>query len=474
MIFASFTLFTGCAVGPNYVPDEPETPDVWHQELTRGLATGEVDLRTWWKIFGDPQIDTLIERASGGNLDVQESLARVMETRARVGFAKGEYFPDTNAGGEIARTRPSKGISQNMPPPANRHDTLYATGLDAVWEMDVWGRIRRSVESADADMQASIEDYRDVQVTLYAEVALNYVEIRALQTRIDYALGNVKTQSDALKLTQDRRDAGIGSDLEVSQAELNLARTESAVPSLRQRLAEAIHRLGVLMGEPPNALYAELSEHEPIPAPEASEILIGLPTELLRQRPDVRSAERELAAQTARIGVATAELYPSFSLNGSFEFAAYSSSSFFSSGNKAWGVGPTFRWNLFDGGRVRSLIRVEDARAEQAAARYEHTILRAMEEVEDAMVAFVEESARREALTRSTAAAQKSSDLVLILYRTGLTDFQNVLDMDRSLFLEQDALGESEGRVSQNLIRIYKALGGGWAADELSVTASSN
>jgi NodT family efflux transporter outer membrane factor (OMF) lipoprotein len=363
----------------------------------------------------------------------------------------------------MERTRLSDNVTAAVPPPGDRVDTFYQAGLDSFWEIDLWGRIRRSIQSEDASLQASIEDYRDVLVSLYAEVASTYVDVRSLQARIRFALGNVKTQRGSLKLTEDRRDAGIGSDLEVSQAELNLARTESFVPILRALLAATIHRLGVLLGDPPNALYAELAPDAPIPQP-PDEILLGLPAELLRQRPDIRRAERELASETARIGVATADLYPTFSLVGTFTVEALAADNVFSSGSKAYGFGPALRWNLFDGARVRNRIRVEEARTEQELARYEQTVLRALEDTENAMVDYVEESDRRDALVRSVVAARKAVKLVNTLYKIGLTDFQNVLDMERSRFVQEDQLAESEGLVTKNLVRIYKALGGGWAS----------
>jgi NodT family efflux transporter outer membrane factor (OMF) lipoprotein len=454
----------GCAVGPDYRPPESETPDLWHQELTRGLAAGKADLRTWWTELNDPVLDGLIGRATQGNLDLKEALGRIMEARAVLGVAKGEFFPDADGTGSEQRTRDSENVLGTIPPPGSRTDTFYSLGVDASWEIDVWGRIRRSVESARSNLQASVEDYRDVLVSLYAEVAATYVDVRSLQARLRYALGNVETQRGSVKLTEDRRDAGIGSDLDVSQARLNLSSTESFVPALRSALAQAIHRLGVLLGEPPNALYGELTAEAPTPAA-PDEILIDVPANLIRQRPDIRRAERQLAAQTARIGVATAELYPRFSLSGVFAFESFLSSEFLDSDSRAYQFGPFFRWNLFDGGRVRNAIRAEEAVTEQALARYEQSVLRALEEAEDAMVAYAQESERRDALGRSVAAAQKSVELVNTLYRTGLTDFQNVLDMERSLFEQQDALAESEGLVTRNLIRIYKALGGGWAAD---------
>ncbi len=447
----------GCiTVGPDYVPPEQAMPDAWHQELVRDLAEGETSMKTWWKSLNDPILNNLIERASSGNLDLQEAAARVMEAEALRGISAGERFPDINGFGDMERSR----TSEDFPPPTGkRNDYIYALGLDTSWEIDFWGRIRRLVESADAGIQASIEAYRDVQVLLFAEVALNYVEVRTLQARIDFAENNVKTQRESLEITKARLNAEIVGELDVRQAELNLASTEAFIPVLRSRMLQAINRLGVLLGEFPSALYEELIDPMPIPQPTES-ITMSMPADLLRQRPDIRRAERELAAQTARIGVATSELYPRFFLLGDFGFGG--SSDIFDYDKRSWSIGPSFRWNIFDGGRVRNFIRVEDALTEQALVRYEKTVLDALEEVENSLISYTEEIKRRGYLEDSVEAAQKSVDLVKTLYITGLTDFQNVLDMERSLFSQQDDFASSKGNVTQNMIRIYRALGGGW------------
>jgi len=451
----------GCAVGPNYVKPEPSTPDVWHEVLSRGLATGDADLQTWWTSLDDPMLTSLIRRARDGNLNLRETLARVEEARARRGIAVGAWFPDIGGDGSFQRARSSEDITRTVPSGQDRNQNFFSTGFDSSWEIDFFGRVRRSVESADANLQASVEDYRDALVVLFADVALTYVDVRTFQERLRYAVGNVGTQTQTLKLTQDRNRAGIVGDLDVRQAQLNLATTESFVPQLRQRLAESINRLGVLLGEAPSALYPELADPAPIPAP-PKEVLVELPAELLRQRPDVRAAERRLAAETADIGVATADLYPRFSLLGTFAFDALSVSEWIKGSSVSYGVGPSFRWSLFDGGRIRSNIEAEDAQAEQAKASYEQTVLDALEEVESSIVAYVEERERRDKLKRAATAAEEATDLVNTLYRTGLTDFQNVQDTERQLFIQQDSLAQSEGLVTQNLIRLYKALGGGW------------
>ena len=457
-------LIQSCAVGPDYVQPVYEVPDLWQADLVEGLAADEAPLATWWQTLNDPVLDRLIERAVAGNLDLKEAFGRIKEARAVRGIATGERYPDANGSGDASRQRQSEDFGPTNPRDLSQTDWFFSTGGDAAWEIDFWGRITRSIASADADFQASVEDYRDALVILYAEIAANYVNLRTLQERIAVTERNVETQQGSLEITQARFRAEISPELDVRQAELNLARTQSVLPALRQEAAQTIYRLGVLIGEFPGALYAELTPPRPIPQP-PPEVLVGVPADVLRQRPDVRAAERRLAAQTERIGIATADLYPTFSLLGDFGFVMAGTSDLFDGSRRAWSWGPTFRWNLFDGGRVRNRINVEDARTEQALARYENTVLQALEDVENAAVAYTEEIQRREALRRSVVAAQQSVELVNVLYKSGLTDFQNVLDMERSLAEQEDRYVESVGFVTQNLIAIYRSLGGGWDPD---------
>jgi NodT family efflux transporter outer membrane factor (OMF) lipoprotein len=465
-------LALGCiTVGPDYVPVEPAAPDQWHEALTRGLSEGEANLQTWWTNLEDPVLDSLIERATTGNLDLKVAVERILESQARLGISVGERFPNADGIGAIQRQRSSEALVPQVAEPLSRTDNFFQLGIDSSWEMDFWGRIRRSIESSEASLQASVEDYRDVLVLLYAQVALNYVDVRALQERIRYAESNVETQKGSLELTVDRNKAGLVGDLDVRQAEQNLASTEAFIPQLRQALAQAIHRLGVLIGEPPSTLYTELSDPREIPVPPA-EILIGMPAEAVRQRPDIRRAERDLAAQTAQIGVAKADLYPRFTLVGTFAFEGIRADTWFHSPERAFTFGPSATWNLFDGGRVRANVRVQDALTEQLLYTYENTVLQALEDVENFLVAFVQESERRDALERSVVASRQAVALVNTLYRTGLTDFQNVLDTERTQFEQEDALAQSEGLVTQNLIQIYRALGGGWSPLQPPVTST--
>lgn len=458
-------LLSGCmTVGPDYQAPQTTMPDRWQQDLVRGLPPGQVDLRAWWASFNDPLLSELIASANSDNLGVREAVARILEARARVGIASGEQLPALDAGGEISRERLSKGVAAGFDQSRERTSTLYNTGLDASWEIDLWGRIVRSVESADASYQAVLEDYRDVVISLSAQVALAYVEVRTLQARVAAAQGNAETQRKTLKLVRDRKMTGLASDLEIAQAELNVATTESLVPNLQAALQRGIHRLGVLTGRRPQALYPRFAASMPIPQPAAA-VTAGAPADLLRRRPDIRKAERQLAAQTAQIGVATADLYPRFTLSGFFALQKFGPRNFFESGNIAYQFGPSVVWNIFDGGRIRSNIKAQDALTQQALLRYEQTVLNALQEVEDALVDYARESERRDLLARSVTAARRSVQLAQNLYVAGLTDFQNVQDQERSLFQQDDALAQSTGLVTQNLIRVYRALGGGWSPE---------
>jgi NodT family efflux transporter outer membrane factor (OMF) lipoprotein len=457
----------GCTVGPDYVQPEIETvPDAWNAAATKGLAEGEASIQTWWTVFDDPTLTSLIERSRLSNLTLREAMWRVEEARALRGVVAGARVPQLGLDGNANRSELSGNgplgdvVPDELIEPANQFDL----GVGLSWELDVWGRIRRQVEAADAEVAASVEDYRDVLVTLFADVAFNYVNVRALQERLRFATANVEGQEDTLRLTQDRFDSGLVSALDVAQAQSNLANTRSLIPSLEQKLVLALNRLAVLLAMSPGSLDDELLEEKPIPV-EPAAVTTGLPADLLRQRPDIRAAERRLAAQTARVGVATAELYPRFSLSGFLGLQSTSAGDLFNSDSVNWSVGLPIRWRLFEGGSVRSQIAAEQARTAQLIASYEQVVLLALEEVEDAMVSFEKEVERRTRLAESVDATQRSLELVLTQYRAGLTDFQNVLDTQRSLLLREDDLAESEGIVIKNLVDLYRALGGGWDPD---------
>ncbi len=503
----------GCMVGPDYVEPEPSVPDQWHQDLVQGLGEGQADLQSWWTVFNDPVLDSLIERTRLGNLDLLEAIFRIRQSRAFRGTAAGELLPTFRNADSYTRSEISeKGLNAAMagqvpagwgkrfadlaakgtgtaivtdvtgipfpltnaaasviPGPRTTIDTgpynLNQIGFDSSWEIDVFGGIRRGVESADAGLQASVERYRDTLVSLFAEVAVNYTEVRTLQARIRYAGENVERQRKSLDLATTRFETGLSPRLDIEQARSNLANTEAEIPLLQIGLAQAIHRLAVLLGDYPSALWGELEAPGNIPAPPL-DVAVGQPVDIIRRRPDIRRAERQLAAFNARIGVATADVLPRFSLSGEFALSGTEIKDLGNINARQWSFGPSVRWNIFDGLRNINRIYAAHEATGGARARYEQTILVALEEVENAMVGFKEQQVRRDALSRAVTASAESVKLVRDLYENGLTDFQNVLDTERSLFRQQDAYAESQGQVIRELIALYKALGGGWRADE--------
>lgn len=499
----------GCMVGPNYRPPQPQVPDAWHEAATRGLSQGQSNLQAWWTVLEDPVLTRLIERAQLDNLQLKEAVSRIREARASRGIATGELYPAVEANASYQRARVSENGLQAPPdqprnaarfastagrglasgtiasatgipspitsaafgliPPPTRGVTpdetnLSTAGFDASWEIDVFGGIRRNIEAADAGLQATTELYRDLLVTLCAEVALNYTEVRTLQARLEYARANVDRQRRSLELAQSRFTTGLSPKLDPVQAESNLATSEADIPALESSLVQTVNRLGVLLGQAPAYLHEELGKPGRIPLP-PGDVAVGLPADLLRQRPDVRRAERELAAYTAQIGVATADLYPRFSLSGTFALQGTEVKNLGNLDSRAWSFGPAMRWNIFDGVRNLYRVRAAEAQTEQARARYEQTVLTALQDVENAMVAYKQEQVRRDALRRASKASEEAVALVRDLYQKQLTDFQNVLDTERSLFQQQDRLAYSEGQVTKNLISLYKALGGGWSPD---------
>ncbi len=338
---------------------------------------------------------------------------------------------------------------------------VYSTGLDAAWELDLFGGKRRAVEATQADLEASEESLGSVLVSLAGEVALNYVDVRSFQARLAIAEANRDAQAETYQIAQWRFEAGLTTQLDVEQAKLNLEQTRSQIPTLQVGLEEAKNRLAVLLGKHPGTLDVELSEIRTIPTAHLA-IAVGVPADVLRNRPDVRKAERELAAQTARIGVATAELYPKLSLTGSIGLEALTPGKLFSAGNETYGLGLPVSWTLFDAGRIRQNIKVQNALQEQALVNYESAILSALEEVENALIACAKEQSRLQSLFLAEQAAGQAFDLAKTRYTSGLTDFQVVLDSQRSLLSVQDQRVVSEAQVTADLVRLYKALGGGW------------
>jgi NodT family efflux transporter outer membrane factor (OMF) lipoprotein len=462
-VAATITLgVAGCIVGPNYTTPSTPTPAAWPEPLEAGLVTEAPDLHEWWRRFDDQTLDSLVDRALAGSLDLREAAARVREARAVRGITAADQFPSIDASGSASYRRSSANTLGGPGGPPGQRTDQYEIGFDATWELDLFGRVRRAVEAADADLDAAVESQRDARVVLVAEVARNYAEYRSAQARLAIARRNVRTQQDTLDLSNDRFRAGLSGELQVAQAVAQLEATRSQIPPLNASLKRAAFRLDILLGQPPGTLAPSLESAAPVP-PTPADVPIGLPAELLRRRPDIRRAERALAAATARIGVAKADLYPRFTLSGSFGLESEDVGKLFREGSRTWSLGPlAVRWPVFDAGRVRSGIRVQEARQEQALLAYERTVLQAYEEVANALVAYARVRERRDSLARAAQADKRAVELANDLWTRGLTDFLNVLDTQRAQFQLEDQLAESDAQVTTSLIALYKALGGGW------------
>jgi len=407
----------------------------------------------------------LIERAARSNLDLRIAQSRVREARAQYRIASANLWPTVGGSSSYARQKESKNqpVLGSIPLPGNIpfQNNVYQAGFDASWELDVFGGKRRAVESASAQVAATEFNQRDVLVILLGDVARNYVELRGDQQRLAIARENIKAQEEVLSITRDRFEHGLTSDLDVEQAATLLNSTRAEVPTLETSIENFVHRIGVLLGLQPGALATELSSEAAIPVAPPT-VPVGLPSDLLLRRPDVRQAERQLASATANIGVAKADLFPKFSLTGVAGFQSVSASDWFTAGSRFWSVGPTVTWKIFDAGQIRANVRVQNARQEQALAAYEQTTLTAFEDVENSLVAYAKEQTRRRSLADAVTSSQNSLDLSKKLYTNGLTDFVNVLDAERSLYQAQDALVQSDRNVSTDVVSLYKSLGGGW------------
>ena len=445
----------GCSVRRPYVASAPVAPDAW-----AASAPGPDDVESlaqWWDAFNDPMLTSLVQRALAGNLDVRTAVSRVREARASLSSSRATLIPLADASG--SRRTTGRGDEGGL----GGTTQSYLLGLDASWEIDVFGALRSGIDAASATTGAREADLQDVLVTLTAEVALNYIDVRTLQERLEIALANAGIQEQTLELTQFRVQAGLATDLDVQQARSNLESTRAQIAALDAQVAQAIHRLAVLLGQPPASLNAELSTPAEIPvAPIA--VALGVPADMLRRRPDVRGAERELAAQFAQVNAARADLYPTFRLAGSIGLESLALARLLVPGSNVWSVGPSVNSRLFNRQQLRQNLVIQTERQQQAALAHEARVLGALQEVEDSLSALAEEQTRRDHLAAAADAASQAADLSLQLYTAGLRDFRDVLDAQRSLLTLQDQLASSGANVSTDLVRLYKSLGGGWAA----------
>lgn len=465
---ACTVLSGGCKVGPNYERPSASVNEQW--ETLDGVQAAPT-VPDWWGTFNDPVLASLVSRAHAQNLSLRAAGLRVIEARAARGIAVGEFFPQVqNAYGSIGASQLS---ANEAAASGDRSFASDALGVEAAWELDFWGKFRRGIEAADAEVLLAVADFDAVFVTLTAEVATNYVLVRSLQERLGFARANVELQQETLELTETRFRAGAVSELDVATARATLANTRALIPELELALRQTTLALGVLLGQTPSDLAAALAPPEGTPSrvPDApAQIAAGVPADLLRRRPDVRAAERLAAAQSARIGQAEADLYPSITIGGATGFA---SSSFDNGRNSDLGdifdadsftgfIGLSVNWPILNYGRIRSNIRVQDARYEQAVAAYRDTVLRAAADVEAGLAEFLRSRERTGHLMEAVDASNRSVELSLIQYRAGAVDFIRVNDAQTQLVEQQDNLVVSRASIALGAVRTFRALGGGW------------
>ena len=515
MVYVIAVLSAGCAtVGPDYVaPDLPEAPVADVLQAGGAEATAESgpvtaeSLASWWEALGDPLLTELIQESLEGNLNIRQAQSRVRMARQIAGIAESGLYPHIDGGATYQRSRNSQnlvegpsqtdkvqsaagsvatalGAAQNWSllvqdpargllavpgqiaswPFAREVDwesDFYRAGVDAAWEIDIFGGTRRAIEAAEADVDVAQENLNAVWVSLAGDVARSYITLRTYQARLKVAESNLRAQEETYTLLESLYQSGLRDALAVQQARYIMENTRALIPPLRSGIEAAMNSLAVLTGVMPGELHERLNEVQPIPVASLKDVT-GIPANALRQRPDVRMAERALAAQTARVGEAEAELYPKFFLTGSIGLEAIKSATLLESDSGAWNLGPSISWPIFHAGAIRRNIQVQTELQEQYLAAYENTVLNAVREVREALVDYAEEQQRREALTQAADAARNALDVAQDQYKNGLSDFNNVLDAQRSLLSYQEQLALSEGIISANLVRLYKALGGGW------------
>jgi NodT family efflux transporter outer membrane factor (OMF) lipoprotein len=477
----------GCTtLGPNFHAPGWGGPKTWFgggKERAPVSETVEAPIDpNWWTLFKDPTLTALEQRVANENLDVAISAVRIEESRAQYENARAEGIPSINGNASYTRQKASNvGVFANAPSPLGasgisgstagglRSSTLnafdaYQVGLSASWEVDLWGKIRRSVESASATATASEDDRRGVLLASLAEVARDYVTLRGVQTELRIARDNVRIAQDSLKLTQQRAAGGMTTNLDVANAQSQLSTTLAQIPSLEQQESQLINALSLLLGMPPSGLRAELATPRAVP-PVPPRVPIGLPSELARRRPDVREAEDRLHAATASIGVAQAAFYPSVTLGGSVGLQAIQFVPLFGLNARQYALGPSVSVPIFENGQLKATLHLTEAQQKEAALTYQLTVLRALHEVDNALTAYRSEQVRRQQLIEAVSQSQRALDLATQRYTQGVTDFLTVLVAQQTLLGNELQLADSTTTVSNNLVTLYKALGGGWEAD---------
>jgi outer membrane protein, multidrug efflux system len=450
----------GCRVGPNYKKPAVKVPSKFESTSPNIKAGVSGDLSTWWTNLNDPTLNALVRQVMQGNLDIKIAGDRIAQAQAIRGIVSGADQPHLDA--DASATRESYSLNSVFGPfLPERRVSDYIAGFNARWELDLFGKTARSIEAAQAGIDAAQENRRAVMVAMSAGVAKQYILVRQLQRQIEVANDNIRIQRNTLDVVQHRLKAGLVNELVVQQAKAQLEVTQAVLPKLDTELKQAIHRIGILTGQEPKALETQLTTGGEIPATKPM-VPVGLPSELLTRRPDIRVAERNLAAATANIGVATADLFPRFSLTGSLGQESVNVDTISGGASRFWTLASGLSWPVLDAGIIRANIRLQNARQRQAYNLYVKSVLNALEEVEDALVAYGNEQQRTKRLEAGTEANRKSVELATQRYQKGLVDFLNVLDAERQLYQSQDALAVSRGRLALNLIALYESLGGGW------------
>ena len=453
-----------CAVGPDFKQPKAAVSRNWQSGRDPRIWTQYAIDSRWWKSFNDAALDRLVDLAYQQNLPLQVAGLKIVEARAQLGIAIGEQFPQTQV---VYGRAGAVGLSRNSANVAgfDHRFVHYDVGFDAAWELDLWGKYRRGVQAEAAVLLASVSDYYYAVISLTAEVARTYAMIRTFEVLIEQATQNARLQEEGLRIAESRFKNGATSELDVAQAATLFESTRASIPQLQISLQQARNALSTLLGQPSGAVDALLSGPKQIPKP-PTKVSVSVPAEILRRRPDIKSAEFQAAAQCARIGIAKAELYPSFSLVGTIGLGASNSGgnarNLFSTDSLFYGIGPQVSWPIFNYGRIKNRVRVQDARFQQALVNYHDTVLRAAQEVEDALVGFVSAQDAAVFEERSVRAAERSNQLALIQYREGAVDYQRVLDAQREMLERQDSLAQMRSSIAVNLIALYKALGGGW------------
>ncbi len=458
----SVLLLAACAaVGPDFEKPQADIPADWVQETEKGLSNSPHELVEWWKVFNDPVLDEMVEIARLNNNTLEIAGIRVLEAQAQLGIATGQQYPQTQAAaGEASYISPpsSSGVLSNY--------WQFGLGASASWEIDFWGRFRRGIESADAAFMASIAGYDQAQVLLSAAVVTLYTAVRITELQLEISHQNVKLQQRSYDIAQVLFENGADSELDMQQANTLLLSTQATIPGLETALVQARNALSTLLNQAPGKVKTLLEKGSGIPAIPA-DIAVGIPADMLRRRPDVRQAEYQAKAQNALIGLAKADLYPSFSLTGSIGLTSNTlgDSDFgdlFSPDALAWSIGPSFVWPFLNYGRIKNNVRVQDARLQQALINYRETVLQAAREAEDAMAGFIGARKQREILEQTVTSAIRSNELSTLRYSEGFSDYERVLNAQQALFNQQQRYITVQGEVINNLVSLYKALGGGW------------